>query len=257
MSDPQSQRPPESSNAPDAPRAAAAGGNGQVDPLEQLHKMSRTAGLGATDYVAVNAVSVAALFLGLGSSLALLDRILLVIPLAAIACAIVALYQVSKSSGTQTGRGLAWFGLLLALAFTGAQVTRQVVHGVRTRADRQAIAELVRQFGQKLNAQDLQAAYTMMSGRFRERVPLDEFNGSLTLRLRHPSYGQVNNLRSNEIIQFDTDETGLNRTAGSNIIVELARHGSEPERMPATFLKSGERWYLDDLPNWFPAQRGQ
>src|SRR4051794_6725127 len=90
-----------------------SGANGD-DPLSHLHKMSTTAGLGSTDYVAVNGVAVATIFMGLASSLALLDVTLLAIPLVTVVLAIIALRQIANSNGTQTGRLLAWGGLVLA-----------------------------------------------------------------------------------------------------------------------------------------------
>src|SRR3954469_19562554 len=92
------------------------------DPLAHLHKMSTTAGLGSTDYVAINPVAVAASLLGLASALVLLDLLLGVIPLLAIGCAVVSLIQISRSGGTQTGRKWAVLGILLAIAFSSVVV---------------------------------------------------------------------------------------------------------------------------------------
>src|SRR2546423_3462881 len=85
------------------------------DPLARLHKMSTTAGLGTTEYVAINPMAVATIFLGAASALALMDVTLLAVPVVTIVVGIVALRQIARSGGTQTGRGLAWGGLLLAL----------------------------------------------------------------------------------------------------------------------------------------------
>src|SRR4051812_11954856 len=91
------------------------------DPLSHLHKMSTTAGLGSGEYVAVNGMAVVAIILGLASSLSLLDTAFLVsVPPLTIVLAILALWQISDSNGTQTGRGLAIGGLLLALLFAAA-----------------------------------------------------------------------------------------------------------------------------------------
>src|SRR5436309_9385705 len=104
---------------PDANLAAAAPDNGD-DPLSHLHKMSTTAGLGSTDYVAVNGIAVTTIFMGLASSLALLDITLLAIPVATVVLAIVALRQIANSNGTQTGRALAWGGMVLAMLFVAS-----------------------------------------------------------------------------------------------------------------------------------------
>src|SRR5436190_20522337 len=83
------------------------------DPLARLHKMSTTAGLGTTEYVAINPLAVASIFLGVASLLALLDNLLLAVPVLAIICSVWALSQIRNSGGTQSGRALAILGLLL------------------------------------------------------------------------------------------------------------------------------------------------
>src|SRR6478609_7278380 len=100
----------------------AVNGNGTAvddDPLARLHKMSTTAGLGTTDYVAINALAVASVFLGLASLLAMLDPLLLALPVLAIGCSIWALTQIRHSGGTQSGASLAILGLLLAVGCFG------------------------------------------------------------------------------------------------------------------------------------------
>src|SRR5436309_10235622 len=98
---------------PKRPADASTDNSGQDDLLAHLHKMSTTAGLGTTEYVAINPLAVATVFLGAASALALLDHTLLAIPVLAVVCAIVALRQVIRSGGTQTGRGIAVLGLVL------------------------------------------------------------------------------------------------------------------------------------------------
>src|SRR4051812_21790120 len=90
------------------------------DPLSHLHKMSTTAGLGTTEYVAVNGMAIVALILGLASSLSLFANELLVIPIAAVVLGIWSLVQIKDSNGTQTGRALSIIGMLSALLFTGS-----------------------------------------------------------------------------------------------------------------------------------------
>src|SRR5688500_6062526 len=121
---------PTDTQTPPQNRADSSTGD---DPLSHLHKMSTTAGLGSTEYVAINAPSVFALIFGLASVMAIFDNILLIIPLAGLVCAILALRQISQSNGTQTGRGLAIGGLLLSLAFGGYVVANQLTEATRTR----------------------------------------------------------------------------------------------------------------------------
>src|SRR5688572_26011279 len=75
----------------------------EADPLHNLYRMSRTAGLGSGDYVAVNNTSVLALLLSLASLLSLLSPWVLVVCVAAIVCGVLALKQIRSSNGTQTG----------------------------------------------------------------------------------------------------------------------------------------------------------
>src|SRR5438552_7332043 len=118
---------------PKRPADASTDNSGQDDPLAHLHKMSTTAGLGTTEYVAINPLAVATIFLGLASALALLDNTLLAIPVLALIGAIASLRQIIRSGGTQSGRGLAILGLLLALGFSGVVMARSIVQQVRTR----------------------------------------------------------------------------------------------------------------------------
>src|SRR5688572_29594402 len=113
--------------------SAGAAAGGDDDPLAHLHKMSTTAGLGSGEYVAVNGAAVFALLLGLASMLALLEEVLLVIPLTAVIVGIIAWRQINQSNGTQTGKGLVAIAMLFAVGFGGFVVARETTHGMRTR----------------------------------------------------------------------------------------------------------------------------
>src|SRR3954454_9597425 len=89
------------------------------NPLASLHKMSTTAGISSQEYVAINIPSIIAPVLGVASVVAVLNPILLVVPLAAIVTAVAALRQIRESNGTQTGRAFAWLGIVLSLAIGG------------------------------------------------------------------------------------------------------------------------------------------
>ena len=124
--------------------------NAPDDPLSHLHKMSTTAGLGTAEYVAVNGMSVVAIIMGLGSSLSLLDPVLLVIPLVALVLSIIAIYQIKHSNGTQTGIGLAVGGLIFALLFCGLVGGRYVAETVGNHQDELAINDVIGQLSQNL-----------------------------------------------------------------------------------------------------------
>ena len=92
------------------------------DPLGKLHHHTvATAGVGTQRYVAINPTAVAAPDAGFGSILVFLSSMLLVIPLAGLICGIIAVVQVRRSNGTQTGMGLAVGGILLCLGFGGSR----------------------------------------------------------------------------------------------------------------------------------------
>src|SRR6476620_7587606 len=117
-----------------------------ADPLSSLYKMSRTAGLGTTEYVAINGAAVTAAILGVASSLALMADILLVIPLVGLVFAIVAIRQISYSNGMQGGKLLAWGGLVLCLAFAGIVVGGEVKEQMGHRSDTEQIVGVLDQF---------------------------------------------------------------------------------------------------------------
>src|SRR6476660_5325715 len=64
------------------------------DPLASLHKMSTTAGITSQEYVAINIPSIVAFVLGIASLVAVLNPVLLVLPLAAVVTAYAALSQI-------------------------------------------------------------------------------------------------------------------------------------------------------------------
>src|SRR2546423_11097563 len=120
---------------PESQAGPVASGNGAPDPLASLHKMSTTAGLGTTDYVAINLLAVTAAVLGAASALVVMSDYFFVIPCAAIICAIIAIRQISGSAGTQTGRGIALAGALLAIGCSAVQGSRELIELRRNPAD--------------------------------------------------------------------------------------------------------------------------
>src|SRR5436190_13265608 len=166
---------PEPPHASTPPASASSGSNNADDSLAHMHKMSTTAGVGTTEYVAINPVSVAAVFLGLASALALMDEVLLAFPAAAIVCAIIALVQIRRSGGTQTGRRLAWIGIVLALVFIASVGGRAIAQRARNRADEQQIDAVIKKLSDAVTAGDYDAAYGLFGDRFQQRVPKAQF----------------------------------------------------------------------------------
>jgi hypothetical protein len=244
--------PPDTHSHPDRP----VDSSNAADPLSGLHKMSTTAGLGTTEYVAINAPAVFALILGLASVLAIVDNILLVVPIAGIVCAIVAMKQISNSNGTQTGRGLAIIGLLLSLGFGGYVVVNQLTEASRTRADREQIAKLVEAFGRDLIAGNYQAAYAKFSPRFASRVPLEQFERTMATRREFPVYGKLDGVTAASIFDFQSDPASGVRLGAVRVNFKYANL-DQPAQEDAVFRKVDGEWRIENLPTLFPSQQQQ
>src|SRR5438034_7029155 len=125
------------------------------DPLAHLHKMSTTAGLGSTEYVAISPTAIGALVSGLACFFLLFDLdqpILLVIPLTALVTGFVAFRQIARSNGTQTGRSLAALGMLLGVVFIGLFVVRVTTTMLQARRDQAGIEATIHELGEHLKA---------------------------------------------------------------------------------------------------------
>ena len=233
------------SNLPSQPPADAT-----HDPLASLHKMSRTAGLGSQEYVAVSATAVAALLLGLASCLAVLGTLLLIIPAAAIIVAVLAIRQINHSAGTQTGKGLALLGLILAMAFVALLGGREALHIRQIRREQGQIIALIEQVGKDLNRADYDAAWQQFGLRFQQRVKKEDFVNLWTQIQASPLYGPIKSMRWNGIL--DVQVEGGVMLARGVILVELA--DGKTDRRGAVFRKSqDDRWLIDDLEGYFDA----
>lgn len=219
------------------------------DQLSHLHKMSTTAGLGSTEYVAVNGAAVAAVLLGLASGLTLLEEFLLIIPLVCVVVSVVAWRQIAHSNGTETGKGLIVIGLLCAIGFGGFVVVRDATEGIRTRADRQAIGKVIADFGEKAKAGDFAGAYGLFSERFTQRVSQTEFSERLKFMRQSELYGKLKQVTWNGLVDFTTDESTNTRYGVAKMVVELEKTGFDDT---LTFRKVGERWVIDGMNNLFP-----
>lgn len=262
------QPPRQQAPAPTAPVAPPppAGTKGTAgasadDPLARLHKMSTTAGLGSGEYVAVNGTAVFALLLGLASALVLLEDLLLIIPLVGLVAGVVAMRQIGQSNGTQTGKGLVALALVLCLAFGGWVIFRKTTEGMRTRADRQAIASLVTQLGEHLVAGNNDAAYGMFTGNFQGRLNRQVFEERASLIRENPTLGKLKGTATNGLVDFQVDETTGARYATA--VVEFRVEKSRPDMQvteETTLRKEGDRWLIESMPTVFSpprAGRGQ
>ena len=219
------------------------------DPFSHLYKMSTTAGLGSGDYVAINGLAIASLVLGLASAVVLGDSwVLLLVPIAGLVCAVLSLIQVSRSNGTQTGRGIAVLGLLLSLAFGGFYVARSAYEGVRQRADQQAIVDLVHGFGTDLAGGNLGAAYARCDPEFKSHVSPDLFDSTLRPMKTSPVLGTFMGIDWNGILTYSTDVSTGEPLADGMVFLNYSQ-SPRPMRIAMGFKKVDGRWAIDQMPS--------
>jgi len=224
------------------------------DPFSHLHKMSTTAGLGSGEYVAVNAPAVVAILLGLGSALALLDPIFLIIALAGAVCAIISLIQIGRSNGTQTGRLLAVGGLLLSLGFTAAIGYREVSAYMASRRESAAIVSIINEFESHAKASEWDKAYALMGPTFKKTVTQEAFVSSFKSMEAMPYYGNVKSIAWNGQLSLDTDPATSAHYARA--VVRIAFEKSPQSQSPheLVFQRIGSDWKIERISSFFGAE---
>jgi hypothetical protein len=166
----------ESTTPPTPSPAASVSADDAADPLHNLYRMSRTAGLGSGDYVAINNTAILALILGLAGVLSMLYPLLLIVSAAALVCGIMALVQIRSSNGTQSGRTFAILGILLALGLGGLAGARLALGGLETHREESAIDDLVKRLSGLLVERKYEQAYqTCFSEGFKGQFTQQEF----------------------------------------------------------------------------------
>ena len=228
-----------------------SGGEGP-DALSGLHKMSTTAGITSQEYVAINIPSIIALVLGLASVVVVLSPVLLVVPVAAIATAFAALSQIRASNGTQTGRGFAILGIVLALVIGGIVLAREVMERFQRKADRQAIAARIEEVGRLVRAKDYDQTYKLFTPRFQSRINRQTFEAKWEATQSFHDVGRITSIewnRTNILFQAEPVSGANAAFAASWIRFEKV---SEPARYTFEFRKSGSDWQIEDIPSLFP-----
>ena len=231
--------------------------------------MSTTAGVGTQEYVAINVPAVVGLLIGFASILALLDKVLLAIPIVGVIVTLVALRQVRESNGTQTGRGFALGGLFLSVALGVFVLSTSVVEAVRTRNDKAALSTLCEQFGADLRDRKYDAAYALCSERFKSRVSRDTFverfsgmQEQLTrmqqaqkLAQDGTPMGPINGAHWNGLAQFYTNtDTG---TVTADAMFKFTFDGTDNEEVQQiSARKVRDHWTIDNLAYIFPPPKG-
>lgn len=224
--------------------------------LAQLHRMSRTAGAGSTDYAAVNTTAVVAAVLGAASFLALLTPIFLFVPVIALVMSIVALRQVKASNGTQTGMVLAIIGLILGLGFAGVTGLRFASQQQQRAADRRDLGTLISDFGAKLSQNDTGGAYALFDDRLKEQLTLPQLEKFVNEAL-NPNLGRVKSIESNGLFAFEEDpDTGNMIARGMALAKTEKLPDDRPLRPEVTYRRSGGKWLILNIPDWVAAAKG-
>lgn len=221
------------------------------EPLRGLYKMSTTAGLGSADYVAINWLSVVALLLGLLSALSLAGAAMLVVPLAAIVCAILALWQIRSSNGTQSGRLLSIGALALAVGFGGYAVVRDAQQHARERDDQQQLTAIIASLADAIKARNYDKAYALFSDRFAQRVSRNEFVQKWKPLENPKLLGELKSIEGNGEYRFELDPTSDSRFGRTLLVLKFDK-AEVPTRLDVLFRYAGEKWVIDDIPGLFP-----
>jgi hypothetical protein len=214
--------------------------------------MSRTAGLGSGDYVAINTVAIVALILGLASIPAMLFQLMILVAVAAVVCGVVALVQISSSNGTQTGRAFAVGGILLGLGFGGAAVGRIIMDRMRERRDEQAIDKLVNRLSDLIVAKQYSQAYqTLFSENFRKEFGEQEFTRQWEMLVTYA--GPVKSIGWGKRAEFDYQKATNTTRAGATSEFTFEKM---PARQPIGFVKVGDgEWEIEGIKQLFEKQQ--
>lgn len=225
--------------------------NSSGSSLEHLHKMSRTAGLGTTEYVAVNTIAVTTLILGLLSGLSLLGTAMLVLPAATLVMGVIAIVQIRRSAGTQSGVAIAALGIVLALVFVGVVGGKEVARDHRDATEQTQIAGLIQKFGKAIAAQDYDTAWNCFSERAQSKSAEGKFADLWKQIQASQFYGPVKQMSSNGIIDVaDDPDTGVTRARGM-IVISLT--SGKEDRREAFFTKTDAgTWLFEDLQGFGP-----
>jgi hypothetical protein len=224
-----------------------------LDPFLRLHKMSTTAGLGSGDYVAINNTALTALLLGIASCLVLWGSLLfLVIPAAAILCAVLALRQVSASNGTQTGKALALLGLLFSLAMGGGFMGHTILDSIRSAREQQDVVGFIQQFGNFIRDSNYERAYALCDNRLQSRVAKPLFIETWKQANGSSIRGGITGVTSNGLLKFDDDPLTGERQASGFILISFEKIPAL-ERQGVVFSRIDGNWRIDQMPDLFPA----
>lgn len=220
------------------------------DPLAKLHKMSTTAGLGSGDYVAVNITAVVCFLFGAASLLARLSNALLVIPLIGVICGFLAMRQIRRSNGTQTGQGIAIVGLLLSLGIGGWVIASQAHDYLSTREDERQIAQIIDKLGQAIKDKKYDEGYKLFGGSFPTRITSQRFGERMSVYHSDQAkalWGDFQTFKWNGHTEFQKDERTGELLATTVALGYFERSGNDPLRINMLLRKAAGAWMIENL----------
>jgi hypothetical protein len=226
--------------------------SGTDDAFSQLYKMSTTSA-GGQEYVAINSASIAALLLGTASVLALVHGALLIVPVAGVACALIAFAQIRGSNGTQTGRGFAAIGLALALVIGLARIGMAAKDWSDARSDTRHVVPIFDRLSQEIHAARYTEAYEdLFSSAFRRRIDRQAFTAAFQQLSDRADYGPLASITWNDerVEYLDVGTSGV-RMGYAMGIFKFQRYPS-PIRQMVTFSTRDGSWRIDNIDFLFP-----
>lgn len=208
----------------------------ESDPLRNLYRMSPTAGAATSDYVAINPLAVAAAMLGAGALLAMAFRLLMVAGLAGVVCGIMALRQIRRSNGTQTGLGLAWAGIGLSVVICAGVFGADLLASARLAPERRQMNTILLDLGRHVKAGDYAAAWGLFDPGFQSLMTVDDFRRRWEEIQSPPPAGggRLTMLEGNNV--FDFSAAGESRIALTKALARF-EHSPVPGRWPVVFRK--------------------
>jgi len=222
------------------------------DPLASLHRMSTTAGVASQEYVAINQTAIATFLLGLASISVVMANLLLVLPVVAIVCGVIALRQIANSNGTQTGKLLALLGTALAVVMMGSVIVPAVKMYYALNEEEGRIVATADAFGEALVSKDYDRAASMVEPGFftKKKLTREAFAARWQTLSSNPFFGDLQSVLSNGRVVLE-GQTAQGRSAATLLMFRYSKSES-PLRRSATLRKDASgQWKIDDLPEVF------
>lgn len=245
--DPSAPAPPSAPN-PAGPPEGRAG-------LAGLRKMSTTAGVGTGDYAAVSPTAVVALVVALLGGVAFLATPLVAIPVIGVACGVLALWQIARSNGTQTGRPLAALAIVVGLGVVAGVVGGRWAFHARAAPEQRAILATLGEFDRKLAARDYAGAYQLFTPTFRKRVKEEQFVRTFVQFEGLPEVGGIAGVGWNERIEFGEFAQGRFAEAAVGGIFKYRNKPDNDTRQQVNFAFTDGSWRISDIPTLFPTRQ--